>query len=194
MWFLTMPTPGLKQDSIVPFRTGTLNYKTLFSDTMKVQSDKQDRLREAIQLCAIHYERMSFAYGKIEKYFPLTRGEYSSLDPVELSFFDQLIFRFSRLQDGMGGKLFPALLESLGEEVRGVPFIDLLTKLEELNLLDDSKNWLILRETRNILNHEYPFITEEVIEGLNQLSDHYLLIASIWKRLEQYANQRFKFS
>ncbi|MDD4192071.1 MAG: hypothetical protein PHI28_12115 [Mangrovibacterium sp.] len=157
------------------------------------QSDKEDRLREAIQLCSIHHQRMSFAYGKIEKYFPLTREKYISLDPVELSFFDQLIFRFSRLQDGIGGKFFPALLESLGEEVRGVPFIDLLTKLEELNLLDDSRKWLILRETRNILNHEYPFITEEVIEGLNQLNDHYQLIVSIWKRLEQYSTQRFKF-
>jgi len=158
---------------------------------MEVQSDKQDRLREAVQLCTIHHERMSFAYGKIEKYFPLTREKYISLDPVELSFFDQLIFRFSRLQDGMGGKLFPALLESLGEEVRGVPFIDLLTKLEELNLLDDSKSWLLLRETRNIVTHEYPFITEEVIEGLNQLNDHYLLIVSIWKHLEKYTIHRF---
>lgn len=161
---------------------------------MKAQSDKQDRLREAIQLCIIHYERMSFAYGKIEKYFPLTQEKYTSLDPVELSFFDQLIFRFSRLQDGIGGKLFPALLESLGEEVRGVPFIDLLTKLEELNLLDDSKNWLILRETRNILNHEYPFVTEEVIEGLNQLNDHYHLIISIWERVKQYVHKRFGLS
>ena len=43
------------------------------------------------------------------------------------------------------------------------------------------------------LIHEYPFITEEVIEGLNQLNDHYQLIVSIWKRLEQYSTQRFKF-
>ena len=79
--------------------------------------DKRDRLKEAVLLCSIHVERMSFAYSKIKKYFPLTVDTYSSLQPEEESFIDQLIYRFSKLQDSMGGKLFPAILENLGEDV-----------------------------------------------------------------------------
>jgi hypothetical protein len=154
-------------------------------------SEYNDRLKEAVQLCAIHVERMSFAYTKLEKYFPLTELQYFNIEPEELSYFDQLIFRFSKLQDCMGGKLFPALLQNLGEETDGVPFIDILTKLEKLHLLDKSKDWLLLRETRNIVTHEYPFITKEVIDGLNLLSKHYTLILSIWKQIDEYIARRF---
>ena len=91
----------------------------------------------------------------------------------------------------MGGKLFPAVLENLGEEIKGIPFIDQLNKLEELNIIGSADEWILLRETRNIVTHEYPFITDEVIQGLNLLSKHYLLIMEIWKRVEMYINKRF---
>ena len=97
---------------------------------MQKLSEKRDKLMEAVQLCTIHSERMSFAWGKIKMYFPLDKERYVHLQPEELSYFDQLIFRFSKLQDSMGGKLFPTILENLGEDVRELPFIDRLTKLE----------------------------------------------------------------
>ena len=154
-------------------------------------SENEDRLKEAVQLCTIHVERMSFAYKKIKYHFPLTEEHFIQIVPEEMSYFDQLIFRFSKLQDCMGGKLFPALLENLGEETKGIPFIDLLTKLEELNLLKNSRDWLLLPETRNIVTHEYPFITREVIDGLNLLSQHYELILSIWSKNEEFIKKRF---
>jgi hypothetical protein len=157
-----------------------------------MQNKLSDQLKESILLCTIHCERMSFAWGQIEKHFPLTTEKYNSLDPMVLSFFDQLIFRFSKLQDSMGGKLFPALLENLGEEVRGKPFIDVLIKLEELELLENSDDWLLLRETRNIVTHEYPFITEEIINGLNLLSKHQKLLIDIWQRLLNIIEARFR--
>ncbi len=158
---------------------------------MKTKSEILDKLNEAGQLCIIHSERMSFAWSKVEKYFPLNAEKYKLLLPEELSFFDQLIFRFSKLQDSMGGRLFPALLAYLGEDIKGKPFIDQLAKLEELNIIPTSNDWLLLRETRNIVTHEYPFITDEVIQGLNLLNKHYLLIMEIWKQVESYIKIRF---
>ncbi len=156
-------------------------------------NDKKDRLNEAAMLCAIHGERMSFAMNKIKMYFPLNRDKYMQLQPEELSFFDQLIFRFSKMQDSMGGKLFPSILENLGEEIKGQPFIDRLVKLEELNVIHSAEDWLLLRETRNIVTHEYPFITDEVIQGLNLLSKHYNLIMEIWKQAKIFISKRFNY-
>lgn len=156
-----------------------------------MEAERKDRLNEAVQLCGIHSQRMSFAWDKIKMHFPLDRENFLRLRPEDLSFFDQLIFRFSKMQDSMGGKLFPAILENLGEEAKGVPFIDQLNKLEELNIIGSADEWILLRETRNIVTHEYPFITDEVIQGLNLLSNHYLLIMEIWKRVETYINKRF---
>src|SRR6056297_1844716 len=138
-----------------------------------MNNEKRDKLNEAVLLCTIHSERMSFAWEKIKTHFPLDREKYLRLEPEELSFIDQLIFRFSKMQDSMGGKLFPAILENLGENVKGSPFIDQLVKLEELNIIPDADEWMLLRETRNIVTHEYPFITDEVVQGLNLLSKHY---------------------
>ncbi|HDR52783.1 MAG TPA: hypothetical protein ENN90_14390 [Mariniphaga anaerophila] len=155
-------------------------------------NEQRDKLDEAVLLCIIHAERMSFAWNKIKFHFPLEREKYLHLQPEELSFFDQLIFRFSKLQDSMGGKLFPAILENLGEEIKGLPFIDRLTKLEELDIISSADDWMLLRETRNTVTHEYPFITDEVIQGLNMLGKHCQLIMEIWLRVEKYINTRFK--
>lgn len=154
-------------------------------------NEKRDKLNEAVQLSTIHCDRMSFAWEKVNKHFPLDVNKYKMLQPEELSFIDQLIFRFSKLQDSMGGKLFPAVLENLGEEVKGIPFIDRLVKLEELDIIASADEWMLLRETRNIVTHEYPFVTDEVIQGLNLLSKHCRLILEIWKRVENYINTRF---
>lgn len=156
-----------------------------------METERLDKLNEAVQLCTVHSQRMSFAWEKIKIHFPLDKEKYLRLLPEDLSFFDQLIFRFSKMQDSMGGKLFPAVLENLGEEIKGIPFIDQLNKLEELNIIGSADEWILLRETRNIVTHEYPFITDEVIQGLNLLSKHYLLIMEIWKRVEMYINKRF---
>jgi hypothetical protein len=156
-----------------------------------MNEEKENYLKEAVSLCTIHVERMSFAFRKIEQYFPLTVETYHKLTEEDLSFIDQLIFRFSKLQDSMGEKLFPSLLQNLGEETRGIPFIDLLSKLEVLNLLPDANDWLLLRETRNIVTHEYPFKTDDIIEGLNLLSKHYKLILSVWGNLNGYISMRF---
>lgn len=155
-------------------------------------TEKRDKLNQALQLCMIHSERMSFAWEKIKMNFPLDREKYLRLQPEELSFFDQLIFRFSKMQDSMGGRLFPAMLENLGEEINSLPFIDRLAKLEQLNIIPSANDWMLLRETRNMITHEYPFITDEVIDGLNLLNNHYKLITEIWEQILSYSHTRFK--
>lgn len=156
-----------------------------------MKNDNRDKLNEALLLCNLHSERMSFALEKIKIHFPLNREKYLLLQPEELSFLDQLIFRFSKLQDSMGGRLFPAVLEYLGEEIKEIPFIDRLIKLEELNVIPDADEWMVLRETRNLVTHEYPFIADEVIEGLNLLYKHCELIFSVLNQVINFVNKRF---
>lgn len=159
---------------------------------MENQSEKRDKLKEAVLLCTIHTERMSFAWTKLKIHFPLDREKYMLLEPEDLSFFDQLIFRFAKLQDSMGGRLFPAILENLGEDTKSQPFIDKLIKLEELGIINSADDWILLRETRNLVTHEYPFITDEVIQGLNLLNLHYTLLTEIWNKVENYIRNRFE--
>ena len=155
------------------------------------KDDILDKLKEALNICEIHSQRMNYALNKVADKFPIDTERYNELSSDDLSYLDQLIFRFSKLQDSMGNRLFPALLQKLGEDIEGKPFIDLLTKMEKLNLLENHKEWFTLRETRNLVTHEYPFFTPEIIDGLNLLTKQAETLEKIWMNLKQIALQRF---
>jgi len=150
-----------------------------------------DRLKEIILACKIHRERLFFAYDKLKNKFPLTLDSYNELTAEEISYSDQLIFRFTKLQDTIGHKLFPLILEGLKEDTENKPFIDILNRLEKLNILEDHSQWLILRETRNQVTHEYPFNLDDIIEGLNELENQVEILDNIWKQLKTYCEERF---
>jgi len=150
----------------------------------------REKLSETLAICDLHHKRMMFAWENINKYFPLTEIRLTKLTPIELALFDQLIYRFSKLQDSMGSRLFKQILEVLEEDISGLPFIDILYKLEKLNLLDDAKDWIVLRQTRNTVSHEYPFFKEVQIEELNLLPEEVVRLAAIWLNLKEYTLKR----
>lgn len=146
----------------------------------------KNKLEETLGICEIHHQRMMFAYNNVKKQFPLTETGFGSISGMELALFDQLIYRFSKLQDSMGTRLFKQLLEALEEDVAGLPFIDILHKLEQIKLLDDAKDWIRLRQIRNIVTHEYPFFKEMQIEELNLLPIEVQKLSDIWKKLHEF--------
>jgi len=155
-----------------------------------LNEELNDKLTETLAICDLHHQRMMFAWNSIEKYFPLTEIKLSQISPIELALFDQLIYRFSKLQDSMGTRLFKQLLEALEEDISGLPFIDILNKMEKLNLIDNAKDWIVLRQTRNTVSHEYPFYKEIQMEELNLLPEEVVKLAGIWTKLKAYSLTR----
>jgi len=76
-------------------------------------------------------------------------------DSERLRILDQLLFRFSKLQDALGLRLIPATLAVLSEPFEEWPMIDRLNRLEKLGFIEVD-DWLRWREIRNRLAHEYP--------------------------------------
>lgn len=152
--------------------------------------ETNNKLSETLVICDLHYQRMMFAYSGVEKYFPLTEFNFSQISPMDLALFDQLIYRFSKLQDSMGSRLFKQLLDLLEEDISGLPFLDVLYKMEKLNLIESAKDWISLRQTRNAVSHEYPFYKEIQIEELNLLPEEVEKLAGIWLNLKEYALRR----
>ncbi len=60
----------------------------------------------------------------------------------------------------------------------------------KLLLIDRAQDWIELRQTRNVLAHEYPFDVELQVEELNLLTDDVERLSSIWIRLKEYAQDR----
>lgn len=89
------------------------------------------------------------------KQAPATQLEELEADQDRLRLLDQLLFRFTKLQDAIGQRLVPATLAALSEPFEDWPMIDRLNRLEKLGFLEVDP-WLRWRETRNRLAHEYP--------------------------------------
>lgn len=155
------------------------------------EKDIKLRIIETISAGDIHLQRMNFAVGKLQNILPVTLQGFEALTPEEISFTDQFIYRFSKLQDLLGRKLFRLILIGLGEDVENVPFIDLLNKLEKLQLIKSKEQWLTLRELRNQISHEYPYNTEELVNGLNELYLQSQVLSGIWLSLKKNAENRF---
>lgn len=80
-------------------------------------------------------------------------------DPEKLRLVDQILFRFTKLQDAVGNRLIPATLSALQEPFEDWPMIDRLNRLEKLGFIN-TEEWLAWREIRNRLAHEYPDLPE----------------------------------
>lgn len=76
--------------------------------------------------------------------------------------------RYSRLQDTLGEKLFPRLLELVEQQARTL--IDTLNQIERLGLVSDAREWLTWRNLRNSLIHEYVEDPSEFANALNTAS------------------------
>jgi len=52
-----------------------------------------------------------------------------------------------------------------------ISFIDLLNRLEKLNILDSAEQWLELRKISNVLSHTYEDEPEEMSIAINDIFD-----------------------
>lgn len=142
--------------------------------------------------CNKHKMRLNSAYSKIKSELPFKVETFDRLDEDKIEHIDQFLFRFSKLQDAMGEKLFTTLLILLNEDVRKKPFIDKLNILERLELIDTFK-WIELRKTRNDVAHEYSFNVEEVVDSLNDIFHARKSLIEIYDTIYKFCNDRFDF-
>jgi len=139
----------------------------------------KDVFQGIVDICLAHAGRLRWSMLQLEEKKPFTAERVSRLTDIELAIFDQFIVRFSKLQDIMGAKLLPAVLELTYEEGELDTFIDKLNRLEKIGALSSVEQWLRLREMRNQFAHDYPDDPEIQASLLNKAFDmaDYLLDA-----------------
>lgn len=78
-------------------------------------------------------------------------------DDALVATLDQFAYRFVRLQDTLGGRVFRRLLvEHFGEPYEDSSLRDVLDRLEKLGALASADRWGEIRAMRNALAHDYP--------------------------------------
>ena len=146
-----------------------------------------ETFNEKLYECDKHIQKIKIAKKNLQNIIPLSLESYNIIDDIQASFIDQMIFRFTKLQDTIGEKIFPGILELLGEDIKSKSFIDRLNRLEELELVNKNQ-WLRLRKDRNEIAHEYSFNQEEVIDSINLIYDLSEEIFAIYHKIKKYIN------
>ena len=155
-------------------------------------NSNQLKLQKIINECDKHILRMNSAYKKIVASLPLDAESYTKLNEDEVEHIDQYLFRFAKLQDAIGKRFFKVIFVSLEEDIEDISFIDLLNRLEKLNILDSAEQWLELRKIRNVLSHTYEDEPEEMSIAINDIFDKKEAIEKIYKQLIAYNNLKNK--
>ncbi|RZD17334.1 MAG: hypothetical protein EVJ46_03645 [Candidatus Acididesulfobacter guangdongensis] len=130
-----------------------------------------DRLRllNYVYECDRHIIKIKHALSKMKNFMPLTLSDFGSLSEDDKEHIDQLIFRYSKLQDSMGEKLFPSILKNLKEDYEHKPLRDIIDRLEKLEIIERADDWEELRKSRNFLSHEYSTEENELVININNV-------------------------
>lgn len=114
------------------------------------------RLLDAWRQCERHLHHLHHAVAAVTPLLPVSSSSISEMDDETVQDWDQFILRFTKLQDAMGTRLYPALLAYLQEPYEDRPMLDKLHRLEKLAFLGSVDEWHNLRAIRNHFAHDYP--------------------------------------
>lgn len=98
---------------------------------------------------------------------------------------DAFVSRFSRLQDTVGDKLLPALLQVSLEKTGSQ--LDNLLRAEKMGWLFSAESWIEIRVLRNKLVHEYMDSPASLLQALTTALKSYETLIQTQEKLAQYA-------
>jgi len=150
------------------------------------------KLQKYFNECDKHLQRIEEAYGDIEESLPLSVVKYKNLTKDEVQDIDQYLYRFSKLQDTLGQKIFKAIVEIYEPTTEAIPFLDMLNLLEKLNFLESYKEWISLREKRNKIAHQYDDEPYEMTEAINDILNQKDILKSIYLRIREKMKRDLK--
>ena len=148
------------------------------------KQELMERLSREFDICDRHVQRIDEALEAMHTDIPMSVDSYTNLDENQIRCMDQFIFRFSKLQDAMGAKIFRYVLEYLDEDVSALPMRDILNLLERYHFIDSADEWGYIRELRNEIAHDYPLMENDIVSVLNELISKVSILKSIYKRMK----------
>jgi hypothetical protein len=115
---------------------------------MKIDSGKLERLKFLARVIEKESHHLTVSLGRVFKEpFTVERAKATYSDEDLSDSLEAFTSRFARLQDTLGDKLIPQLLNAMGEKQASV--IDNLDKAERFGWIVSADEWLAIRDLRN---------------------------------------------
>ena len=147
-------------------------------------------IADIIEKIKLHQKRSKAALDEIVSWKTINSEIFNNFEKIKT--IDIFIYRFIKLQDMMGEKLFKIFLDEIGEYKDNMSLLDILDKLEKFEIIKNAYDWMEYRKLRNQLTHEYPNNEDEIIEGIILAIDVYKEIDTIFNNIIRYHDERLK--
>ena len=82
---------------------------------------KKEKIERIFRECDIHILRIKDSAEQMDNFMPLDSNNYQQLSKLQVQIIDQFLFRFAKLQDCIGEKLFKVILIYLDEDIDNKP-------------------------------------------------------------------------
>ena len=110
----------------------------------------------------------------------MDENKIESICDEDAAWLDQFLYRFTKLQDAMGDRVFIDGMLLLDEDFREKPFLDAVNRLEGLGMIPGRQWWQELRELRNQIAHEYPDRRNEQAAAVNAIFEKSSELAQVF--------------
>ncbi len=150
------------------------------------------KLEKYFNECDRHIQRINEAYEDMKSFIPLNAKKYQNLNKDQVQDIDQYLFRFAKLQDTMGDKIFKSIIRRYENSNEPHTFIDILNKLEKYRFIENTKEWINLRKIRNTISHQYDDEPEEMAEAINNIVNKKETIEDIYSTIKKRYREVFE--
>jgi hypothetical protein len=140
-------------------------------------------LNARIGVAERHARILERVLDALQTSLPIKPEDLVKEDELLLLRLDQFQSRFSKLQDHIGARVFPAVLDALGEDAAPISVLDRLYRLEALGFVENAEVWNDLRATRNQLAHDYPEDAETLTSELGIALESARILLGTWRFL-----------
>ena len=144
-------------------------------------------LNEILEKVELHRKRAKQAMDELTSWDGIDCKVFEDFEKIKT--IDTFIYRFIKLQDMMGDQLFKIFLDKIGEYKDNMSLLDVLDKLEKMEIIDESTKWMEYRKLRNKLTHEYPNNEQDIIDGIVMSVDVFSEIEFILQRIIKYKDR-----
>ena len=144
-------------------------------------------IADIIDKVNLHKKRLKSALDEIEEWKQFDSEIFEDFNKIKT--IDSFIYRFIKMQDLMGDKLFKIFLNEIGEYKDNMSLLDVLDKLEKFEIIENAYEWMEYRQLRNKLTHEYPNNEQDVVDGIYLAIDSFVKIEIILNNIVNYRQE-----
>ncbi len=142
--------------------------------------------------CRLHTGVLAEALEEARTWLPFSAETVQHLTKEQLRILDQIAYRFTKLQDTMGQKVLPTILELAQEPIApDATFAEKLNWLERMGALPSAEEWKKLRVARNAIAHEYPDDRDLRASAINRFFAGAIQLNALHKFVSRYLLEHF---